>query len=426
MRVAIQGDIGQPVYHVGDEAMAHAAVAELAARGVRDVVLLTRDIAHTHAHFGTHLEAARTLTFPWEPVDRERYLGEIKAVMAGDKDALPPHDQVFAVIETLRTVDALLIAGGGNMNSRYGWLLYERAAMAHIAIALGKQVVIGGQTIGPRLSDTDRGTLANLLRNASLVGLREDHSLALARELAPGHTGLRTCLDDAVILPDPTAPEANVEGIPAGPWIAATIASPEPGIDRNAAALAYARLLDAAATHLDCPIVLLAHMSTPGAHDGDEAFHSDIARHLSAPATQPPIMDALTTAALTRRAGAVVTSRYHPVVFAGAAGIPAVAIAPDEYSHVRLTGALDRFGLDAPVPSLADLMDAPTLDPAWLAPLDADPGAPTDLDAAQAAWWDTVVAALGSTQGRTAKLARHWMRSRRHDLRRLQERVTRR
>ncbi|MDN5571186.1 MAG: polysaccharide pyruvyl transferase family protein, partial [Propionibacteriaceae bacterium] len=197
MRVAIQGDIGQPVYHVGDEAMVHAAIDKLSRRGVHDPVLFTRDVAHTRHYFGAGVEAVRTLAFPWPPADRERYLNEIKAVMAGEAAALPPHDQVFAVIETLRGVDALFIAGGGNLNSRYGWLLYERAAMAHIAVALGKQVVIGGQTLGPELSDADRGTLANLLGNASLVGLREDASLRLARALAPGHPALRPCFDDA-------------------------------------------------------------------------------------------------------------------------------------------------------------------------------------------------------------------------------------
>ena len=192
VRVAIQGDIGQQVYHVGDEAMVHAAVEQLKRRGICSVVLLTRDPAQTRVHFGAELDAAPTLVFPWPPVDRERYLGEIKAVLAGDTGVLPPHDQVFGVIETLRQVDALFIAGGGNMNSRYGWLLYERAAMAHIAARLGKRVVIGGQTLGPELSETDRDTLAELLRLGSLVGLREDHSLRLARDLVPGHAGLRS------------------------------------------------------------------------------------------------------------------------------------------------------------------------------------------------------------------------------------------
>ena len=100
VRVAIQGDIGQQVYHVGDEAMVHAAVEQLKRRGICSVVLLTRDPAQTRVHFGAELDAAPTLVFPWPPVDRERYLGEIKAVLAGDTGVLPPHDQVFGVIET--------------------------------------------------------------------------------------------------------------------------------------------------------------------------------------------------------------------------------------------------------------------------------------------------------------------------------------
>ena len=156
VRVAIQGDIGQQVYHVGDEAMVHAAVEQLKRRGICSVVLLTRDPAQTRVHFGAELDAAPTLVFPWPPVDRERYLGEIKAVLAGDTGVLPPHDQVFGVIETLRQVDALFIAGGGNMNSRYGWLLYERAAMAHIAARLaaeGSDSVLGVDLNHPGLAN---------------------------------------------------------------------------------------------------------------------------------------------------------------------------------------------------------------------------------------------------------------------------------
>jgi polysaccharide pyruvyl transferase WcaK-like protein len=397
VRVAIQGDIGQQVYHVGDEAMVHAAVEQLKRRGICSVVLLTRDPAQTRVHFGAELDAAPTLVFPWPPVDRERYLGEIKAVLAGDTGVLPPHDQVFGVIETLRQVDALFIAGGGNMNSRYGWLLYERAAMAHIAARLGKRVVIGGQTLGPELSETDRDTLAELLRLGSLVGLREDHSLRLARDLVPGHAGLRSVLDDASDLPDPEPPiEPRTDRT-----IAATFSPPDEDVPSPAAAEAYARLLDAVAVSMDATVRFLPHMSTVGKGDGDEAFHAQIAERLGARAELAPIRSALSTAALTRQAAAVVTSRYHPVVFACAAGIPAVAVAPDEYTRVRLSGALQRFGRRQAVPSLTDLLSSDSVVPSWLAPLAQPPTAPAPaILAAQSKWWDDVVTALATARGR--------------------------
>ncbi|WP_342372361.1 S-layer homology domain-containing protein [Propioniciclava soli] len=418
MRVAIQGDIGQPVYHVGDEAMVHGALDKLGARGVTDVVLLTRDLDHTRRHFGPGVDVARTLVFPWPPVDRERYLAEIKAVMAGQPDVLPAHDQVFGVIETLRGVDALFIAGGGNMNSRYGWLLYERAAMAHIAVALGKQVVIGGQTLGPELSDADRSTLANLLRNASLVGLREDASLRLARELTPDHPGLRPCFDDASELPDPPVPVPERRPAP----LAATFAAPE-GVERDAAARAYARLLDAAARRVGAPVLFVPHMATPGEGDGDEAFHAEIAAHLTVGHELAPVASALESAAVAARARGVLTSRYHPVVFALSDGVSVLAVVPDEYGRVRIEGAFGRVGREPAVIGLDDLIAAPTVRSSWLAPLERSATPAPHLATVHAQWWDDVAHALGSDHGRRRKLARHWLRSRRQDARRLYRRL---
>lgn len=197
MQAAILVDVGQIDYHVGDEAMGHAAVAALQARGIVEPMLLSRDPEHTAARFDS-VVPVRTLRFPWPPEDRARYLEEIRAVLGGRTDALPPEDQLFALIEDLRGADALLIAGGGNLNSRYGWLLSERAAAVEIARSLGLPVVISGQTLGPELSGRDRAVLARMLDSAVLVGLRDPSSLRLARELCPGHPGLRPCPDDSV------------------------------------------------------------------------------------------------------------------------------------------------------------------------------------------------------------------------------------
>lgn len=197
MQAALLVDVGQIDYHVGDEAMGHAAVAALRARGIQEPVMLTRDPQHTAARFESVVPVP-TPRFPWPPEDRARYLGEIREVLDGRTDALPPEDQVFALIEALRGVDALLIGGGGNMNSRYGWLLSERAAVVEIARSLGLPVVISGQTLGPELSEQDRPVLAKMLETAVLVGLRDPDSLALAQQLCPGHPGLRACPDDSV------------------------------------------------------------------------------------------------------------------------------------------------------------------------------------------------------------------------------------
>ena len=45
-KVLVAGDIGQPVYHVGDEAMTVASATFFAGRGAR-IVLATRDEEHS-------------------------------------------------------------------------------------------------------------------------------------------------------------------------------------------------------------------------------------------------------------------------------------------------------------------------------------------------------------------------------------------
>lgn len=415
VRVAILNDIGQDVYHVGDEAMPHAAVQQLRRRGLTDLVLLTRDRELTRRSFGDNVGTALTWPFPWPPAEREAELARLRAFLSGDSGALEPGHPGRGLVETLRSVDAVLIAGGGNLNSTYGWLLYERAAVVRIAGALGKQVVISGQTLGPELSEADRAELAWLLRGATLVGLRDADSFRLAQQLVPRHRGLRPCLDDASVLPAPLKPMPAQ----ARPFIAATFSSATGGLAREDVVRGYARLLDAAADGLGARVVFLPHMATPGRGDGDEKFHAEIAAVMRQPAELAVIASALETAERTGQAALVVTSRYHPVVFACGAGVPVIAVAPDDYTLVRLRGALENWGVGRAQLRLTEVVD----DPIGVVEqvLAAAEGEREHLDAQRDAalvrysdWWDAVAATLASDKGRRGRLARQWVRTQRH------------
>lgn len=401
MQAALLVDVGQIDYHVGDEAMGHAAVAALRARGIQEPVMLTRDPQHTAARFESVVPVP-TLRFPWPPEDRARYLGEIREVLDGRTDALPPEDQVFALIEALRGVDALLIGGGGNMNSRYGWLLSERAAVVEIARSLGLPVVISGQTLGPELSEQDRPVLARMLETAVLVGLRDPDSLALAQQLFPGHPGLRACPDDSVgwaleVLSAPwntpqseaAAPggstaaaqplaeapsaEASPSGSPAAgaaaedveaqalsdptaPRIVATFAPGAGPFEEHEAAEVYAVVLDALVERTGGAVELVPHLARPGEHDGDEAFHRLVAARMRHAAAHRPIEDAEDSLRRTLSADYVVSSRYHPLVFGLAGGATVMPIAVDRYSQVRMEGALRTWGISGQVVPLAALI----------------------------------------------------------------------
>lgn len=396
MRVAVVADIGQPVYHVGDEAIGHAVRDALRARGVRPV-MLTRNIRHTQHYFGP-VDAAPTLAFPWAPAARERYLEAITAVLDGDAGALPAGDPAFAFIDTLRGVDALLVAGGGNLNTPYGWLLYERLAAMVVARRLGKPVVVTGQTVGPTLSGHDAEVLGDALRGAALVSVREHHSVALARSLAPGHPAIVGGLDDAAAwrldAPTPVAAEGD-------PRIVATFAPGTGPLAREDAVRALAALLDRVATHAGARVDLLPHMAHPGGADGDLGFHAEVvAASTSGRVVELPLPTAEQGADAVLGADLVVTSRYHPVVFAATRGVPVLALVPDRYADVRIDGALTHHGLEGwavPMTALTTSEAATAAEAVW-----DDRGRVADhlrstvgcLLAAHTRRWDEIVTAL--------------------------------
>ena len=427
MRAAVLGDVGQPVYHVGDEAMAHAAIDELRRRGVDDIVVLTRNVQESAAAFDA--EAVPTLPFPWPPHERSDYLRRVLAAAEGDHSALPDSDPAQAFIAALGGCDALLVAGGGNLNSLYGWLLYERVAAVRIAKLLGLRVVVSGQTLGPDLHGPDEEAALSLLQAADLVGAREVTTLGLMRRLAGGDAPTRLCLDDASFMSGAEggashtgigAPDRE-DLLPAEPYLAVTFSPGHGEVDRETYVGALSAALDDAVRVTGCPVVFVPHMATPPSHgtdagegeadadqqlmgrgDVDEHLHHDVAARMkSERVVLLPIQDARRTAMITERAAMVITSRYHPVVFALQAGVPVVALVPENYSDVRIRGALHNWGvanLALPLPCLIDGTLTQAIEDIW-----TRRAALTDYlaDARRArqewhhSWWDDVVSVLG-------------------------------
>ncbi len=398
MRIAILGDVGQPVYHVGDEAMTHAAVHELGHRGLTDVVVLSRNPEDSGQRFGC--TSAPTLPFPWSPLERELYFDAVIA----DDDA--PED-ARRLAETLQTCDGLLIAGGGNLNSIYGWLLFERAAVAAIVRKLGLPVVVSGQTLGPTLIRRDREFAAELVSNAAIFGAREASTLNLGRELSD-NSNVIPSLDDASFY---ATASQNAETQPTEAYIAATFASgtgsmpPETFIKHVAAAL------DHAARITDLPIVFLPHMATEGAGDGDEAMHAMIAQEMASKNVElRSIADAASTAATTAGASLVITSRYHPAVFATDALMPCVALAVEDYSEARLRGTLANWGLGGFALSLPAVV-GPAFQEAITEAWNRRTEIRDHLTAAHPAlrehhdrWWDAIVRGLKGSEPKPPEL----------------------
>ena len=386
-RVLVIGDIGQHTYHVGDEAMTIAS-AEALSEGGAAVTLMTRDVGHSARYIGAavnheaaHHEAGAPyeylpfLLFPWAPAERELTLAALECILVelhADRErpsvtelvALPQVQALPEVLhpleqtvermvefaDSIAAMDAVVISGGGNLNSRYGWLLYERAAAVRAAEHAGVPVYVTGQSLGPVLNPEDAQVLERMLRTARSVTVREHSSLAWCRERG---IDARLSVDDATdYLPaSPARTLHYAEGVSAGQaldelperYVCVTV---NECTDQQAQQIA--RLLDGMWREHGYAPVFLSHFGNPqDPTSGDIQAHQRIAERLSAstPATLLPILHADQSITVHRAAAFTLTSRYHPAVFSAAAGIPVLALVPDAFTQMRVGGALRQYGL---------------------------------------------------------------------------------
>ena len=386
-RVLVIGDIGQHTYHVGDEAMTIASAQALSEGGAA-VTLMTRDVGHSARYIGAAVnhEAAQHeagapyeylpfLLFPWAPAERELTLAAFECVLTelhADRErpsvtelsvlpqvqALPevlhPLEQtverMVEFADAIATMDAVVVSGGGNLNSRYGWLLYERAAAVRAAEHAGVPVYVTGQSLGPVLNPEDAQVLERMLRTARSVTVREHSSLAWCRERG---IDARLSVDDATdYLPaSPARTLHYAEGVSAGQaldelperYVCVTV---NECTEQQAQQIAC--LLDSMWREHGYAPVFLSHYGDPqDPTSGDIQAHQRIAERLSpsTPATLLPILHADQSIAVHRAAAFTLTSRYHPAVFSAAAGIPVLALVPDAFTQMRVGGALSLYGL---------------------------------------------------------------------------------
>ena len=381
-RVLVIGDIGQHTYHVGDEAMTIASAAALSEGGAA-VTLMTRDVGHSARYIGAavHHEAGAPyeylpfFLFPWAPAERELTLAAFECVLTelhADREhpstaelsvlpqvqALPEvlHplaqtvERMVEFADAIATMDAVVVSGGGNLNSRYGWLLYERAAAVRAAEHAGVPVYVTGQSLGPVLSPEDAQVLERMLRTARSVTVREHSSLAWCRERG---IDARLSVDDATdyLAASPARTLHYAEGVSAGQaldelperYVCVTV---NECTEQQAQQLA--RLLDNMWREHGYASVFLSHFGDPqNPESGDIQTHQRIAEQLSpsTPATLLPILHADQSITVHRAAAFTLTSRYHPAVFSAAAGIPVLALVPDAFTQMRVGGALRQYGL---------------------------------------------------------------------------------
>lgn len=385
MRVVVIGDVGvrDGMMHIGDEAMFEAMVGELRGRGVEEIIAISASPADTAERYG--VEAIHGVGFSGSRDDMRHRLEAVRAVAGGAALGPAPDDPAHLVVASVATSDGVVVAGGGNLASNWPSHVFERAALGAVAERLGRPLAVSGQTIGPRLDGGDRALVAGILGSARLVGVREHASLRLAAELGAPPERLAADRDDASFLGWRDEPG----GRDSDPYLLVSLSLHLGGLARDETVRGLAVALDGLAERIGAPVVFHPHFGSldPAVDAGDELLHAEVSAAMRSPSTALQVGDPRSAARLARGAAMLVTSRYHPAVFAAPAGVPVAALTTDDYTEVKLRGVTGWWGQSgvAPLGDVASRTGADVLTAAWRARSEARAAADDLREAALAA-----------------------------------------
>ncbi len=347
-QVLLVGDLaGREHFHVGDEAMLECNLQMLR----RLLPAASFSLMSDDPAMSAELYAAQGVArpdFATVSADRQAELHQIDGWLAL-ADAQP--EQLPAALQALLQSDLLVISGGGNLSSTWPAYILERLALARLARQQGIPLLVLGQTLGPQLDGIDRRLVGEILTTAQWVGLREADSVALALGLGVPLERIDYQLDDAFALPPcPSAlletawPEASNPG----PLIALTLHPLFTGAERELWLDAVAAELDEVVTELDARLLFIPHVrdQQESGDMGDRSVGLALAVRLQKPAALAvlEVQGSGETAWLTQQADLVVSSRYHPLVFALAGQRPCLGLPSDHYTLIKLQGALSHAG----------------------------------------------------------------------------------
>jgi polysaccharide pyruvyl transferase WcaK-like protein len=329
-------------FHLGDEAMLEANLDAL--RRIQPglgFVASSRDPRFTEKRYEVRAMQApsfSTAALPEPEWDEDAGLRERTGWRLGE-----------GIVEAVRHADGLIVSGGGSLCATWPGKLLERAALLHCAADHGKPTVVTGQTLGPELTPRQSALLGKALGRASVIGVRERPSLELAGRLGLGADRVRLQVDDAFFLePQPVA-EGRVPWLANGRrWILVSLDPSLGSVENERRLVRLAAQLDALAVSIEAELVFVPHVGGAEA-EGKGTSDGAIGRRLSTlvhtPLRQLGLWSPGEVRWLTGHAALVVSTRYHGIVFATAAGVPALGVYSDLYTRVKVKGALAHAGL---------------------------------------------------------------------------------
>jgi polysaccharide pyruvyl transferase WcaK-like protein len=200
------------------------------------------------------------------------------------------------------------------------------------------------------LAGDEHRELAEALSSARFVGVRDRPSADLALTLGVPSERIWYQSDDALFL------EANTETASSGAPTPASAANriavtidPQVRAAGKAVFGAFVLQLRKVSLITGAPLILIPHAfrSDSAAMPSDLIEANVLAEELALPSTVVAAgLNARQAMQVTGEAALIISSRYHPIVFGLAAGIPSIGIYGDEYCRIKLQGALTHARLE--------------------------------------------------------------------------------
>ena len=342
--VLVLGDVCRTdEFHLGDEAMFQVAVEFLQGPGECDVTGIVEDVELARSRYG--IRGVTGYSFP--NTDAAEQMPALELAVADTT----LHSELHSAMQG---ASLLLIAGGGNLASGFKDLTLQRLAVTRLARHYGVPVALMSQSIGPCFSHDKREAVTEIVNNAVLVGVRELSSWRDVIAMGIEDAKLRMTGDDALELC------SEVQGTEANAPVLLSIDTHLWHSDPASCATLVAEALTFAQREGLAVKVLPQTWKLEGSgEDSDEWVSRQIVELASQ--TFPDVATSIIgqqngrdIARIVSSARVVISSRYHPVVFATAAGRPCVFVSSSAYTRRKGEGALvvsatPGVVLDAPV-----------------------------------------------------------------------------
>lgn len=367
-RVFVVADIGEGDRgwrHVGDEAMFWANCSRLMAQGV-DITACTRGVD----------PALRSI----EQVERidvwDSYDGVPKAcamalasmamrwIPAAAKAA---RTRYSVLTQAIRNSDAVLISGGGNLNSVWPGHLYFRAIVCLAARILAKPVFIAGQTVGPIEGLAPCMALRLVAGSTQTFAVRDrSFSSRSLESCGLASAGVVEVVDDAFAFAELRQTSRRSHLV-----LGATLSTPyDDNADRTpeilAEALQRADIGDVRVVGVphefdangSADVACLLSFTSKLASDVETGVHTaaDLAELCR---SRRQRLDEVVRG-LTVETDCLITTRYHGAVFAIGACVPTLFVARNAFERNRFQGLIDSTGLHFLGPFIIDLRESTT------------------------------------------------------------------